>query len=287
MYTVFGATGNTGGVAARELLAQGQRVRAVVRDKSKGAGLAAAGAELVTPDLRDVGQLAAVLRGSEGAYVMLPPRHDSPDMLASARALTDVLVGALVEARLPHVVLLSSLGAPLSSGTGPILSLHYAEHALGKTGVALSALRAPYFMDNWAEVLGALAGGSLPSMLALDHAIPMIATEDIGRFAAKILREGPRGNRVFELSGPRAYTPRDVAAALSALLGRPIEPEAVPNQAIPSVLTGLGMSASDAELFRAMHEGIDSGRIGPEGQGALQLRGEVSLEQVLRRLLKR
>jgi uncharacterized protein YbjT (DUF2867 family) len=286
MYTVFGATGNTGSVVAQQLLLQGQKVRAVVRDKGKAEALARAGAELVTADLRDVSQLAAALRGSEGAYVMLPPRHDSADMLASARSITDALARALVESGMPHVVLLSSLGAELDAGTGPILSARYAEEALGKTGVVLSVLRPPYFMDNWAESLGALESGVLPSMLALDHAIPTLATEDIGRFAAAILREGPRGNRVIELTGPRDYTPRDVAAALSKLLGRTITPEAVPNQAIPGVLTGFGMSASDAELFRAMHEGIDSGRIGFQQQGATPLRGEVTMEQVLRRLLK-
>jgi uncharacterized protein YbjT (DUF2867 family) len=286
MYTVFGATGNTGSVVAKQLLSHGQKVRAMVRDQSKAETLARAGAELVTADLRDVGQLIAALRGSQGAYVMLPPRHDSDDMLASARTLTDALARALVESGLPHVVLLSSLGAELDTGTGPILSVHYAEQTLGKTGVALTALRAPYFMDNWAESLAALESGVLPSMLALDHAIPTIATEDIGRIAAQLLREGPRGSRVIELAGPRDYTPRDVAAALSKLLGRTITPEEVPNQAIPGVLTGFGMSASDAELFRAMHAGIDSGRIAPRGQGA-QLRGEVTIEQVLRRLLKR
>jgi uncharacterized protein YbjT (DUF2867 family) len=273
-------------VVARQLLARGQKVRAVVRNAHKGAALATLGAELVQPELHDRRALTALLRGVSGAYVMLPPRVDSDDLLQAARTLCDDLAVAIAEAAVPHVVFLSSVGAHLASGTGPILSNRYGEEAFGKTSAALSALRPPYFMENWGESLAGLAEHKLHSMLALDHAIPMIATEDIGLAAAATLLEGPRGARVVELSGPRDYTPRDVARALSALLGREITPELVPNQVIPGLLTGFGMSPRNAELMREMHAGIDAGRIVHEGAVA-PLRGQLGIESVLRTLLAR
>jgi uncharacterized protein YbjT (DUF2867 family) len=129
-----------------------------------------------------------------------------------------------------------------------------------------------------------LAQDKLGSMLALDHAIPMIATEDIGRIAASLLLEGGRGQQVLALSGPRNYSPRHVARALSTLVGREITPELLPNAAIVPVLTGAGMSVRNAELFRDMHAGIDSGLITQEGN-ARTLQGKVPVEEVLRRLL--
>jgi len=284
MYTIFGATGHTGGVVARQLLQQGQQVRAIVRDARKAEPLRALGAQIAQVDLQDRAQLVPLLRDVRGAYVMLPPRVDSPDLIESGRALTDVLAAAIAEARVPHVVLLSSIGAQLVEGSGPILTNRYAEQTLVRVTPALSALRPPYFMENWHDSLGALAEHRLPSMLALDHAIPMIATEDIGRAAAGVLLEGAQGSRVIELSGPRDYSPRDVARSLSTLLAREIVAEPVPNQAIVSILTGFGMSARNAELLREMHAGIDAGRITDEG-GHARLRGRVPIEDVLRSLL--
>lgn len=285
MYAVFGATGHTGGVVARELAKQGKQVRAFVRDAHKGEPLKRAGAELVSVDLLEPTRVRRHLEGVAGAYVMLPPRVDSADLLETARVLSDALAVAIRDARVPHVVFLSSVGAHLPDGTGPILSNRYGEQAFARATPALSALRPPYFMENWAEALHGLGQGKLNSMLALDHAIPMIATEDIGRAAAALLVEGARGHQVIELSGPRDLSPRDVARALSSLLGREIVPEALPNAAIPALLQSFGMSPQNAELMRAMHEGLDGGRINPEGKGARTWRGETTIEHVLRGLL--
>ena len=285
MYTVFGATGNTGKVVTTQLLAQGHEVRAVVRDPRKAEALREKGAELRQADLWDGASLSKLLEGAQGAYVMLPPRTDTPDLIQSERQLTDALAAALQAARVPHVVLLSSIGAHLPAGTGPIATTRYAERVLGQATPALSALRAAYFMENWRNALAALPESKLPSMLELDHAVPMVATEDIGRTAANLLRQGPSAPRVVELAGPRTYSPRDVASALSRLVGRTISAERVPNQAIVPALTGFGMSARNAELFREMHDGLDTGHIVPE-HGRPQLRGEVGIDQVLRELLK-
>jgi uncharacterized protein YbjT (DUF2867 family) len=286
MYTVFGATGNTGKVVATQLLAQGHKVRAVVRDPGKAGPLRALGAELRQADLWHSASLSQLLEGAEGAYVLLPPRTDTPDLIESERQLTDALARALERTRVPHVVLLSSIGAHLATGTGPIATTRYAEEVLAKATPALSPLRAAYFMENWRDALAALPQDKLPSLLELDHAVPMVATEDIGRAAAHVLREGPKAARVYELTGPRSYTPREVAHALSTLVGRQISPERVPNAAIVPALTGFGMSPRNAELFREMHAGLDSGQIAHEG-GHPVIRGELGIEQVLRGLLQK
>jgi uncharacterized protein YbjT (DUF2867 family) len=265
-------------------LARGKRVRAIVRDARKAEPLRAAGAELQVVDGHDVPRVAQALRDVEGAYVMLPPRVDSEDLLLALAAYTDAMARALREVRVPHVVLLSSIGSQLPAGTGPIASTHYAEQALRAESSALSILRPPYFMDNWAGSLTRLAENKLASMFALDLAIPMIASEDIGRIAAALLVEGGRGRQVVELEGPRNYSPRDVAHALSAIVGREITPELLPNAAIVSVLTAAGISPRNAELLREMYAGIDSGLVKQEGN-ARTIRGNVSIDQVLRRLL--
>ena len=62
---VFGATGNIGGAATRELLAGGWQVRAVTRDPSgdKASALAKLGAEVVQGDMDERDSVGAAFEG--------------------------------------------------------------------------------------------------------------------------------------------------------------------------------------------------------------------------------
>jgi NAD(P)H dehydrogenase (quinone) len=55
----------------------------------------------------------------------------------------------------------------------------------------------------------------------LEHPIPLVATEDIGRIGTETLLQTWQGNRFIEISGPTYYSPNDVAAALEKALDRP------------------------------------------------------------------
>jgi uncharacterized protein YbjT (DUF2867 family) len=280
MYTVAGVTGNTGKVVLETLLARGAPVRAIVRNESKAGSLR--GAEVVAADLSDREALTRALRGVKGAYLLLPPRWDVADPVAYNRGIAETLREAVREAQVPHVVLLSSVGAQHPDGTGPIQMLHHAEARLGDV-TALTALRPGYFLENWGSVLGAArSDGVLPTFIAPDQPVPMISTVDIGRKAAELLLAGPRGAQVVELSGPSETTPAQVAAALSSLLGRTVTPAPYPPEAAAGALVAAGVPKPWAELYQQMYVGLRDGRVAFEGRPA---RGTEPLQDSLRRLL--
>lgn len=284
MHVITGVTGNTGRVVADTLLAQGQPVRVVVRDAAKGEPWRARGAEVAVADLTDTAALTAALRGATGAYLLTPPRPTSPRPIEENRALIASLAGAVRAARVPHVVLLSSIGAQHADGTGPIQWLHTAEEELAATGAALTAIRAAYFLENWGGALGLLGQGVLPTFLPARTAIPMVATADIGRAAARALVEPGAGRRAVELAGPRDYAPVDLAATLAAITGAPVTAQEAPLDAVVPTFTSFGLSPAFAELFREMYAGIIAGRVAFTGA---PVRGDVDAEQVLRPLLPR
>ncbi len=72
MFLVMGITGKVGGATARHLLAQGKKVRALVRDRAKAASWMDQGVELVDGDWNDAAAIERALKGVEGALVMLP-----------------------------------------------------------------------------------------------------------------------------------------------------------------------------------------------------------------------
>lgn len=283
MFVISGASGNTGGAAAKALLAQGHAVRVIVRDAKKGADWKARGAEVAVAELSDTAALTAALRGADGVYVMLPPNHQADDLLATQATLIASWTAALQAAKPKHAVMLSSIGAELASGTGPIVGNHRLEAALGSLGLALTAVRAAYFMENWGAVVHpAKADGVLPSMLTLGHAARMVATADIGRVAAEALVAGAAAERVIELAGPRDYTPEEVAAAFARVLGRPVQVVPVPDAAIEPALLQAGMKPKMAALFREMVGGFNAGRIAFKGAPR---RGLVGIEDVVRGLV--
>src|SRR3954462_11944478 len=152
MFVIAGASGHTGSVVASTLLAQGKKVRVIVRDEQKGAAWKQKGAEVAIADLDDDKALTRALAGADGVYALLPPNYGADDLLVAQASIIDAWAKAIAAARPRHVVLLSSIGAERASGNGPIVSVHRAEEKLRATGVKLTALRAAYFMENWGGV---------------------------------------------------------------------------------------------------------------------------------------
>jgi uncharacterized protein YbjT (DUF2867 family) len=282
MFTIFGATGNTGSVVASELLSRGEKVRVLVRSREKGAALAAMGAELAIGDVLDAASVAAALEGAEGAYLLFPPDPTSTDMVGRGRQILDHYVAALTKRPVRHAVVLSSVGAQEPAGTGPIVITHHAERALSAlTGTAFSFVRAAYFMENLLGYAHPMkADGMLPVFGGGEgFPFPMIATKDIGRVAAAALFARPSANEVIELSGPKEYSMQDAAAEASKILGREVVAKALPIEGLVPTLTGLGMSANVAGLYREMTEGLGKGLVRFEGKGR-SVRGTVTLGEV-------
>lgn len=286
MFVVAGVTGNTGAVVANKLLDAGKKVRVIVRDAQKGDVWKARGVEVVVADLDDVPALTQALQGTEGAYLLSPPDGTSKAFLASRRRLLDGLAQAVVAARVPHTVFLSSIGAHHEKGTGIIESLYYGEKVLAATGLPVTFVRAGYFVENWASVLPAVKqDGVLPSFLAEQLVVPHVSTTDIGLVAVQALLDGPAGVRVLELGGPVDATAADVAQVLSRLLARPVNVVQAPLVAAVPTFTSFGISEDVATLYRDMYEGLNNGTVTWQGPPAVVVRGKQSLEDTLRPLL--
>jgi len=283
MIVINGVTGNTGKVAAEALLARGKKVRVVVRDAQKGAPFAAKGADVAVADLRDTKAFTKALDGAEGVYLLLPPAYGEKSFRAYQDATSASIATAVRDAKVPHAVLLSSVGANLPSGTGPIAGLYVLEKQLGEIASTKSTfIRAGFFMENLGQSLAGLPGGVLPSFLPADLPIDMIATKDIGTVAADALAAGPK-QRVINLGGP-AVTMTEVAAILTRLTGKSITVAEAPLDAVVPALTGAGLTEDMAKLYQELFAGFGSGKIAWEPQHE-RVHGTTKVDEVLKGLL--
>ncbi len=286
MFVVAGVTGNTGSVVAQTLLDRKQPIRVIVRTADRGAAWKAKGAEIAVASLDDAQALTRAFEGARGAYLLVPPNYAATSYLDDRKKVADALAKAVKASGLGHVVFLSSVGAHLPDGTGPIRVVRYGEQQLGAAAKNLTILRPPSFYENWQPVLGtAKAQGVLPSFIAPDRKIAMISTRDIGRIAAEQLVAGDRSRKVLELSGPEDYSPNDVASALGKILEQAITVQHAPLGAVVPTYKSFGFSDDAARLFEEMYAGFAQGRIDFERKGATHVHGKVTLAEALARFV--
>lgn len=282
MYAITGVTGHVGGAAARELLAAGEPVRAVVRDLEKGTAWSEAGAEIAVADFADRTALAAAFAGCRGAFVLLPTLATATD--AEHRGLADSIAAAVAASGVPHVVALSSVGADLPAGTGPIRWLHHLENRLRATGAVLTAIRSPHFQEKVEPFLAAATGASEFPVFAdsADVATPMVATRDVGAAVTRAQLAPPAASEVVDLEAP-SYTEREVAAALGAALGTTLRVVTLPRPGWVDAMTGAGvpplLAGELAELFAAEEDGL------LEPRGDRRHRCTTPIEDTLQRLV--
>jgi uncharacterized protein YbjT (DUF2867 family) len=143
MYVILGASGHTGSIIADSLLLKGEKVRVMGRDAGRLERFVRKGAEAVTADVSDAAALTKAFNGAVAAYLMLPPVSSREDQ----ERQSDAIARAVKESGLRYAVHLSSYGAHVPEGTGPVAGLHSSEQKLSViSGLNVLHLRAAYFM---------------------------------------------------------------------------------------------------------------------------------------------
>ena len=268
MYVVLGATGNTGSVIANSLLLKGERVRVVGRDASRLERFVRKGAEAFAANVTDAAAITKAFTGARAAYLMLPPNMTSQDYRADQERESDAIAKAVKDSSLRYAVHLSSYGAQVPQGTGPIAGLHSSEQKLNAiTGLNVLHLRAGYFMENNLAAIGMIqAMGIFGHALTLDLKHPMIATRDIGDYAAqRILKLDFSGKQSRELLGERDVSMNEATAVIARGIGKPdLRYVQFPYEQVQQVLEQMGIPPKTAgqfiEMYKAINEGVVAGR---------------------------
>ena len=266
MYVLMGANGNITAKAAQELLGQGGKVRVIGRNAANLKGLERAGAELAIGDGLDAGFLSQAFKGATAVYAMIPPDYASPDLRAYQNRIGAAIARAVADSGVRRLVNLSSGGAQLADGTGPIAGLYDQEQRLNRiSGLDVVHLRPGYFFENHLHAAGLIkALGVYPSMEKSQTPIAMIATQDIAAAVARELQAPAQAGRqrVLHLRADRLYSQQDAASILGAAVGKPDlrHVQADPAQAKAGMVAH-GFSQNVADLFEEMAAAISDGRI--------------------------
>jgi uncharacterized protein YbjT (DUF2867 family) len=279
MYVILGASGNTGSIIANFLLSKGKEVRVVGRDSGRLQRFVDKGAEAFTAEMSDAAALTKAFSGARAAYLLLPPAKSREDQERESNAIAK----AVKESGLRYAVYLSSYGAQVPTGTGPVAGLHSSEEKLNAiSGLNVLHLRAAYFMENNLASIGMIQGmGLVGNALLPDVKLPMIATRDVGDYAAQhLLHLDFSGKQIRELLGERDLSMTEATAAIGRGIGKPdLRYQQLPYDQVKQVLTELGVPPKGAAMYIEMYKAINAGVLVPLEPRSKENTTPTSIEQ--------
>jgi uncharacterized protein YbjT (DUF2867 family) len=251
-FLLIGATGQVGSIVARNLVADGHPVRALVRNPDAAEAKLGPDIEYVRGDLDDRTTLPGALEGVDAAYLATAP---ALEMVAQECNFIE----AAAEAGLPRLVALSVLGTEPSV---PIFKFHQdIEAKIADSGIPATVLRPGSFYSAFLFSAAAIGAGALPSAAA-DSRHAWIDPADVAEVATAVLLAGAGyAGQVLKLTGPKALTYDDVAAALQRALGKPVAHQRLEEQTFRVQLASFGLPAWLIDSFLGMQRLTREGRL--------------------------
>lgn len=217
-----GSLGNISKPLAINLINAGHNVTIISSSASKAAQITALGATPAIGSVNDVAFLAGTFKGADAIYAMIPNDLNSDNFREHIGGVGINYAEAIKASGVKKVVLLSSIGAHIDGGTGPISGIHDVEQTFNQLdGVDIRILRPAFFYTNFfnsiamvkhAGIIGANYPGSNTQV--------MVHPRDIAEVAAFELQQPFTGKTIRYIASDER-TLDEVAFALGKAIGKP------------------------------------------------------------------
>ncbi|MFD2934066.1 NmrA family NAD(P)-binding protein [Spirosoma flavum] len=277
---VTGSLGNISQPLAKELVEEGHAVTVISSKPEKQKDIEALGATAAIGSLEDVDFLVATFTGADAVYTMVPPNFTVPDSRPHYQRIGSNYAQAIGQAGIKRVVNLSSYGADLDKGTGPILGAHDVEGILDKlSDVAITHLRPTYFYYNLYSFVDMIKGaGFMAANYGGEDKIVMVSPIDIATVIAEEIVTPTIGEKVRYIASDE-LTGNEIASILGDAIGKPaLKWEVITSEQMKSGLEANGvptqLAANLVEMFDSVHSGAlreDYDRHKPIAMGNVKL----------------
>jgi uncharacterized protein YbjT (DUF2867 family) len=224
-FIITGGSGHISRPLSLTLLKEGHDVTVIGRNADHLNELTSNGAKAAIGSVEDETFLTRIFsQGADAVYTMVPPKWDAKDWKGYIHSIGKNYVSAIRKSGISHVVNLSSVGAHMPDGCGPVTGLHRVEKAMDELAdVHILHLRPGYFYENLLgnipmikqlNVIGANFGRSTAEII-------MAEPEDIASVAAEALTKLDfKGHTVRYIASDERQM-GDIAAVLGAAIGKP------------------------------------------------------------------
>src|SRR6185295_612875 len=181
---VTGSTGNQGGAVATNLIKNGFKVKALVRnpDADKALRLRKQNVEVVKGDLNDLDSFRSHLRGIDGIFSVQAFEKGIKLEIKQGIGLADLAK----ENNVGHFLYSSVAGADLNTGIPHFESKFKIENHIKQIGLPYSIIRPTSFFENFLlpPVRSRIVKGRLSSPIKANRMQQLIGAVDIGEISA-------------------------------------------------------------------------------------------------------
>ncbi len=217
-----GSLGNISKPLTEILVNKGHQVSVITSSTDKKAAIEALGATAMVGSVNDISFLTQAFSGADAIYTMVPNNFAATDTKAHIAGVGANYAEAIKAAGVKRVVNLSSIGAHLPSGTGPITGLHRVEQSMNKLeDVAIKHLRPSFFYINFYNNVDMIKhAGIMGSNYSADTKIVLVHPRDIAEAAAEELQGNFTGHSVRYVASDERNL-GDVVKVLGNAIGKP------------------------------------------------------------------
>jgi len=259
--TLTGSLGNISKPLADILIKNGHEVTIISSNSKKVHDIKAQGAKPAIGSVSDVVFLTEAFKGADAVYTMVPPNWGVSNYRQYIAETGKNYLEAIRASGVKRVVNLSSIGAHLSGGTGPIAGLYDVEQALNTLdGVAVRHLRAGLFYINFFFDIGTISKmGIMGNNYGEKSKLVMVHPRDIAAAAAEELQSSLVGkSHRYVVSDEREIS--EIVKILGTAIGKPELPWVqFSDRESLAGMTAAGMSPAIAGTYVEMGHAISSG----------------------------
>ncbi|HEX2607315.1 MAG TPA: NAD(P)H-binding protein [Flavisolibacter sp.] len=281
-YVITGGAGNISKPLAEQLLAAGHQVVVIGRNAENLKPLTDKGAQAAIGSVEDVAFVKQAFAGADAVYTMVPPTFAASDWKAFIGQIGENYAEAIKANGIKKVVNLSSIGAHMKEGAGPVSGLFRSETALNNLeNVDVLHLRPGYFYENLLANVGMVKGMNILGGNFGNAETKMVLTtpEDIAAVAAEVLLSLNFKGVSYRYIASDVRTTGDLASVLGEAVGKPGLPwvEFTDEQSEQGMIQA-GLPGEVARNFMEMGAAIRSGKLYEEYWKHQENLGKVKLE---------
>lgn len=281
-YVVTGSLGHISKPLVQQLVGAGHAVTVISSSADRAHDITAIGATPAIGSVTDVTFLTATFLGADVVYTMVPPTWDAPDWKAHIHNVGKNYAAAIKASGVAKVVNLSSIGAHMPNGCGPVSGLYWVEAELNALdGVDVVHLRPGFFYYNFLSQLGLIRHmGIMGVNYGVDTKMVLVHTTDIADVAVGFMLNPQFAGKSTQYISSDECTTTYVAATIGAAIGKPDLPWVnFTNEESLNGMLQAGLSNEVASNYTEMGAAMASGQMSADYILHNPTKGKISFKE--------
>ncbi|HLL43309.1 MAG TPA: SDR family NAD(P)-dependent oxidoreductase [Segetibacter sp.] len=199
---VIGATGMIGRIVSSQLLEDGYRVVAMVRNPSKAGNELKKGIELIRGDVTSYNDVLQACRNADFIHISTSGGNNQENIMAVEYEGTLNVLQAAIEMRIKHITMISGMHVNKDSLDYPAEKAKYlAENAIKSSSTPYTIFKPTFFMETLERHI---QGNKAVIIGKQPKALNMIAAKDLAKNISKTYQMNAAINQVFFPKGKEA-----------------------------------------------------------------------------------